>query len=260
MPTDAPPGAKTDADAVAWNEQDLAGNPHTQTDKARRVERMFAAIADSYDLNNRVHSLGRDQAWRRITVRQADVQPTDVVLDVACGTGDLSLAFARANAKQVIGIDFTVDMLKVAERKQSANGQRIQYAAGDAMQLPLPDASVDIVSIAFGIRNVSDPQRAMREFHRVLRPGGRLMILEFGLPTNPMMRSAYNFYFQHILPRTATLIAGDRSGAYRYLPRSVNTFFTRGQMIESMQNAGFDQVQARTLTFGIALCYRGMRT
>lgn len=232
---------------------------------------MFDAIAESYDINNRLHSMWQDQRWRRKAVRLCHVKPSDTVVDVACGTGDLSMAYDRAGAKRVIGIDFTHAMLQVARRKASAVKPRpavadpetkipIAYADGDAMRLPLADACCDVVSIAFGIRNVAVPAAAIREFARVLRPGGRLCILEFSLPTNPIMRGLYNFYFKKIMPHTATLISGDRSGAYKYLPQSVNTFLGRQQMVAMMEDAGFDTVAQHPLTFGIAVIYVGRKS
>ncbi len=319
----------------AWSDADLANNPHAAADKARRVRQMFSAIAPSYDLNNRLHSLWRDQAWRRAAVKQAMVKPGDVVLDVACGTGDLSMAFATAGAARVIGVDFTYEMLTVAMGKgqgprakgrgEEGTGDRQQgseagvqasalqgrqvdglrlaetpkasgepgtatsngsanpnpqseipnpkslgprplalcpspsYHTGDAMRLPVADASVDVVSIAFGIRNVSDPAKALREFFRALRPGGRAVVLEFSLPRNAVLRGLYNFYFRHIMPRTAALIARDRSGAYKYLPKSVNTFINRETMVDMMRQAGFTDVTVKPLTFGIAVIYRGVK-
>jgi demethylmenaquinone methyltransferase/2-methoxy-6-polyprenyl-1,4-benzoquinol methylase len=127
------------------------------------------------------------------------------------------------------------------------------------MALPLPNVSVDVLSIAFGIRNVADPAKAIAEFFRVLRPGGRVIILEFSLPTNPVMRGLYNFYFKQILPRTATLIARDRSGAYKYLPQSVNTFIDRPAMVNLLEKAGFRDVVVKPLTMGIAVIYRGVK-
>lgn len=265
-------------EGTAWGERELA-DPHGAADKAERVQRMFAAIAESYDLNNRVHSMGRDQAWRRKAVALCDVQPGEKVLDVACGTGDLSLAFAEALRRKggadetgpggdgsasgggggggVMGMDFTFEMLPIAREKARRAEQAVTFAAADAMRLPLADASVDVVSIAFGIRNVADHAAAMREFRRVLRPGGRLCVLEFSLPRNAVLRGLYNFYFRHVMPRTATLISGDRSGAYRYLPQSVNTFIDREAMVTAMHQAGFSGVTQHPMTFGIAIGYVG---
>ncbi|MCK4871387.1 MAG: bifunctional demethylmenaquinone methyltransferase/2-methoxy-6-polyprenyl-1,4-benzoquinol methylase UbiE [Phycisphaerales bacterium] len=247
------------AEQTAWSADELK-DMHSRSDKAQRVQRMFSAIAESYDTNNRVHSLGRDQAWRRAAVRAANPDPEDVVLDVACGTGDLTRAFAISPAKEVIGVDFTPDMLRVAEAKPPLkDAAPITYVQGDAMQLPFDDGSVDVVSIAFGIRNVADPARAVAEFHRVLRPAGRCVILEFSLPRRAPLRLLYNVYFRRIMPITATLISRDRSGAYRYLPESVNTFVGREQIIGLLEDAGFVNVTHRPLTFGIAVLYRGER-
>ncbi len=126
------------------------------------------------------------------------------------------------------------------------------------MRCRSPDASADVVSIAFGIRNVQDPAAALAEFRRVLRPGGRVIVLEFSLPTNPVLRGLYNAYFRHVLPRTATLVSGDRTGAYKYLPESVNTFIGRPQMVAMMTAAGFDDVEQFPMTFGVCVCYRGV--
>jgi demethylmenaquinone methyltransferase / 2-methoxy-6-polyprenyl-1,4-benzoquinol methylase len=264
-----------------WTDRDM-GDPHGAADKAQRVQAMFAAIAHSYDLNNRLHSLGRDQAWRRAAVKAANLRPGEVVLDVACGTGDVALAFARAGAGRVMGVDFTVEMLQLAERKaergkaigpaaqqsgdagpehQTSNieHQTLAFVAGDALRLPIADASVDIVSIAFGIRNVADPAAALREFYRVLRPGGRVVVLEFSMPESRMWRGLYQFYFHQVLPRTATWIARDRTGAYKYLPRSVSTFIDRQGMLAAMGAAGFADPAMRRLTLGIAVVYRGVK-
>ena len=246
----------------AWDEQKLV-DPHRVPDKAQRVREMFAAIARSYDLNNRVHSLWRDQAWRRKTVELCHVKSTDTVIDVACGTGDLAMAFARRRPKRVIGLDFTHEMLQVAGHKNAEMAAvgpvPMGYADGDAMRLPVRDEAADVVSIAFGIRNVADPAGAIGEFYRILRPGGRLAILEFSLPRNPLLRGLYNSYFKHILPRTATWIARDKSGAYKYLPQSVNTFIDRPQMTSLMSEAGFASVALHPLTFGIAVAYIGRK-
>ncbi len=248
---------------TVWRDDELV-NPHDDAHKAGKVRSMFAAIARSYDLNNRLHSLWRDQAWRRAAVRAADVREGDAVLDVACGTGDLTEAFAgRSAAARVLGVDFTPEMLEVARTKQAAlpgeTAARIEYRQGDAMDLHLPDASVDVVSIAFGIRNVADPRRAIGEFARVLRPGGRLVILEFDTPRLAPVRWFNRWYSGWLMPRTATLISGDRSGAYRYLPKSVESFMSREEMVAAIAGAGFADVSARPLSMGICTCYRAVR-
>ena len=257
----------------AWTDADLAQNPHTAADKARRVREMFAAIAPSYDLNNRLHSLWRDQAWRKAAVKMAEVKATDQVVDVACGTGDLALAFTETqtqDAPAVLGIDFTLPMLPIAQQKaerrwvvtgggDDQGKDFLKFANGDAMRLPLPDASADVISIAFGIRNVADPARAIREFYRILRPGGRLIVLEFSTPAHPVLRRLHGLYCGRIMPITATWIARDRSGAYKYLPRSVSTFISREGMIGMMREAGFTEIASKSLTFGIAVCYRGVK-
>jgi demethylmenaquinone methyltransferase/2-methoxy-6-polyprenyl-1,4-benzoquinol methylase len=245
----------------AWDDK-LLRDPHAVADKRSRVQRMFANIAPSYDLNNRLHSLGIDQLWRRKAVELAQVQAGDVIVDVACGTGDLTLKFDAARQRlggtgRVVGIDFTFEMLPPARRKALGKRASATFAVGDAQLLPLPDASADVISIAFGIRNVANTPAALAEFRRVLKPGGRLVILEFSLPTNPILRGLYNFYFRKILPCTATLISGDKSGAYKYLPESVNTFIGREEMLAMMRAAGFEQAEQHAMTFGVCICYRG---
>jgi len=240
---------------AAWSEADLTANPHEAGDKADRVQRMFACIAHAYDLNNRLHSFGRDQAWRRQAVRLVNPHATDDVLDVACGTGDLAFAFARAEAKSVTGVDFTEEMLEIARRK-GAGISVVQFVHGDATDLPFEDDSFDIVSIAFGIRNVGDPARALREFRRVLRPGsGRLVVLEFSQPRNAALRGLNRFYTHRVMPLTAGLIARDRSGAYRYLPRSVDTFIEGDAMRAAILDADFAHVQTHPMTFGVCSAY-----
>jgi demethylmenaquinone methyltransferase/2-methoxy-6-polyprenyl-1,4-benzoquinol methylase len=250
------------ASPQVWTPAALASDPHADRDKARKVQAMFAAIARRYDLNNRLHSLGQDQAWRRAAVAAAGVGPTSHVLDVACGTGDLALAMARAGAGHVVGVDFTPEMLDIARHKAHRARRphaAVQFEEGDAMALRFADASMDVVSIAFGIRNVQAPERALAEFARVLRPGGRVVVLEFAEPRNPLMRAASGFYTRRIMPWTASLVAGDRSGAYHYLPRSVDTFMEPEAFMESLVAAGFRSVTSRSLSLGICRIYRGVR-
>jgi demethylmenaquinone methyltransferase/2-methoxy-6-polyprenyl-1,4-benzoquinol methylase len=242
--------------AAAWTATDLRDNPHAAPDKAERVRKMFAAIARRYDLNNRLHSFGRDQAWRREAVALCEVQPTDDVLDCACGTGDLTLAFAKVGPKSVTGLDFTAEMLEIA-RQKPASGVRTKpsFVQGDAMNLPFADASFDVVSIAWGIRNVAEPIKALKEFRRVLRPGGRLCVLEFSEPRNRVTRAMNRLYCSRIMPWTATLIARDRSGAYRYLPKSVADFPDPPAFARMIEQAGFPSPTLRPLTFGVCTIY-----
>lgn len=253
---------KPTTDEPVWTPQSLR-DPHAEADKPDRVRAMFSAIARSYDLNNRLHSLWQDQRWRRIAVKAAGVRPGDVVADVACGTGDLTQAFARTPAGKILGLDFTRAMLDLAEHKlhtRSLPGaDRVSYHEADAQALPLEENSVDVVSIAFGIRNVMDPGRALREFARVLRPGGRLVVLEFDQPPLAPVRWFNNFYAGWVMPRTATLISRDRSGAYRYLPRSVGTFMSRSAFCDLLIHSGFTQVRSRPLSLGVVRLYVAAR-
>lgn len=225
---------------------------------------MFGAIAHRYDLNNRVHSFWRDQAWRRRAVRLSGLRTDDHVLDAACGTGDLAEAFAAAGAARVVGADFTDRMITLARRKAARRrrprGRAVPaYVRADVTSLPFEDATFDVVSIAFGIRNVSSPPRALAEFGRVLRSGGRLVILEFSQPGNPVLRVLNGIYCGHVMPVTATLLSGDRTGAYRYLPRSVATFADRRQLATMMAEAGFTAVTQHPMTFGVCVAYVGKR-
>ena len=248
-----------------WDSRALQADPHVDPDKASRVQAMFGQIAARYDLNNRIHSLGRDQAWRKRAVKMAAVSPGDHVLDVACGTGDLTEAFAGSGAAVVKGIDFTPEMLELAKvkatrRKRPSGVPKPVYEQGDAMALAVPDESFDIVSIAFGIRNVTNPAKAIGEFHRVLRPGGRLVILEFCQPRFAPMRLFNGFYCKRIMPMTASLIARDRSGAYRYLPRSVETFSEPDQLAQMMTDSGFGNISQIRMTMGICAVSAGIKT
>ncbi len=252
----------------AWDDSTL-GDPHAAPDKRQRVRRMFAAIAPAYDLNNRLHSLWQDQRWRRAAAKLAGVGRVDTVVDVACGTGDLTLAMERSRPDgptetapgATIGIDFTFEMLPLARAKAmaSAADAGVRFINGDAQSLPLPDGACDVVSIAFGIRNVQEPARALAEFFRVLRPGGRLVILEFSRPDNRLLAWLNRIYTEKLMPRTATWISGDRSGAYAYLPRSVGTFMSRQAMADAMAAAGFADVTRHPLTFGVCVAYRGVK-
>jgi len=248
---------KSSETASSWTREDLAADPHRAEDKPERVQRMFASIARRYDLNNRLHSFGRDQSWRRRTVELCRVKPTDRVLDLACGTGDLTLAFAQAHPASVTGLDFTPQMLDIAQVKSERflrkhpKAVKPEFMRGDAMDLPFESGQFDVVSIAFGLRNLSDPRKGIDEFRRVLRPGGRVAILEFHEPPHSVIRTFNRFYTTRIMPITATLIARDRSGAYRYLPRSVETFSSRDELRAMLKEVGFRDITTKNLTCGV---------
>ena len=200
---------------LVWDEARLEA-PHAQTDKSRRVRNMFDAIAPTYEKVNALASAGRDAAWRRRMVQLAQIRSEDILLDIACGTGDVARTFAASQPRpaRIIGADFSLPMLQQAMTRPIARGA---FCQGDALALPLADASVTLITCAFGIRNFQNLRAGLTEMHRVLQPGGRAVILEFALPEAPVLKQLYMFYFKHILPRMATWISRDRTGAYRYL-------------------------------------------
>jgi len=242
------------ASTQLWNTESLAA-PHAAADKASRIRRMFNAIAPRYELVNSVFSAGRDSAWRCKAVRIAGAVSTDVVLDVACGTGDFARAFAAVGAT-VIGCDFAHEMLR---RAQGRGNGRLSWCEADAQSLPFGDATFSLVSCAFGVRNFQDLGRGLAEMRRVLKPGGRAVILEFGKPQSRLLGRCYEFYTNRLMPIGAQYISGDRTGAYHYLPRSVATFPAADQMIAEIARAGFVNTSAKRLTFGAAYVYMGFR-
>jgi len=256
-PSPTKPPAAAPPEGARWTADDLARSPHEDERKAEKVRTMFAAIARRYDLNNRLHSFGRDQAWRRAAVRAAELREGQRALDMACGTGDLALLLARATpAAEVVGGDFTPEMLDLARERN--RHPKITYVHADALDLPFEDREFDALTIAFGIRNVTDPARALAEFRRVLKPGGRLVILEFATPPHPVVRALNRLYTAYIMPVTAGLIARDRTGAYRYLPRSIETFLQPEAMRKALLDNGFHSVSARPMTLGVCVCYRAV--
>lgn len=212
---------------------------------------MFNAIAPTYEFVNTLFSGGRDSAWRRKAVELARVTSEDDVLDVACGTGDLARAFNDARPRSVIGSDFAHDMLRRAVGRSSL----IRWCEADALRLPFVDASFSIVSCAFGVRNFANLDVGLREMHRVLRAGGRAVILEFTRPTNCAFRTVYEAYCNHLMPLAASWISRDKTGAYRYLPRSVVSFLDARQMSERLRAAGFAVVRMVPRTFGVVTIY-----
>ncbi len=212
---------------------------------------MFGEIATRYDFLNRLLSFGIDRSWRKRTIRALNLKPGARVLDLCCGTGDLAYAFA-ASGVEVIGADFTRPMLVVAKERKQAAVYPLSWVQTDAQALPFPDRNFDAVSIAFGIRNVELPQRALAECFRVLAPHGQLAILEFFPIPNPLWRACFRFYFLRILPFVAKVVRAGRTGAYRYLPESVDAFAPPEEFAGWLQEAGFSQVENHALSGGVA--------
>jgi demethylmenaquinone methyltransferase / 2-methoxy-6-polyprenyl-1,4-benzoquinol methylase len=230
---------------------------------AQTVQRMFDEIAPRYDLANHVLSMNIDRLWWRRTARTFShiLQRAEArVLDLCAGTGDMAVALRAVAAKHgvntsIYALDFSHQMLQHGLGKYAARG--IQPVEGDALQLPLPDAAVDLVVSAFGFRNLANYDSGLREIHRVLKPGGEVGILDFGDPGG-LMGKFYHFYFRKILPRIGTLVSGVR-GPYEYLPASVQKFPSPQQMRSRMQQAGFHDVSWTPYTFGIVGLYRGKK-
>lgn len=216
--------------------------------KASAVQAMFARIAPRYDLLNRVLSVGIDRRWRARLVRRLGDLKGRSVLDVACGTGDLSFELAAAGAR-VVGLDFTREMLLRASAKPGASS--VPFLNGDALTLPFDTAAFDAVTIAFGLRNLEDRGRGLAELARVVRPGGTVMVLEFSLPRSPLVAVPYRFYFTRVLPRVGAWVSGDRE-AYRYLPDTVLAWPRPEELQREMETVGLVRSGYELLSGGIA--------
>lgn len=224
---------------------------------------MFSGIAPRYDLLNHLLSAGIDRRWRKLVARrlEAAVGRGARVLDVACGTGDLSLTLAESCGAQVVGLDFCRPMLDIARRKSDAattGGSALPFVEGDALSLPFADGEFDAATIAFGLRNLASVGGGLDELLRVTRPGGAVFVLEFSQPVVPGFRGLFNFYFTRVLPRIGGLVSGSR-GAYEYLPDSVSRFPDQGRLAAMMKAAGFERVAYQNLTGGIAALHTGTR-
>lgn len=223
---------------------------------SRAVQEMFAGIAHRYDFLNHFLSASVDRYWRRIAVRQvgALTGSSPLCLDLCSGTGDLALALNRGLQSEVVASDFCHPMLTRAALK--VGGRPIRTVEADTLTLPFRDASFDAVTIAFGLRNLADPYEGLKEMHRVLKPGGAVVILEFSKPVIPLLRHLFNFYFRNILPKLGAVISGN-GRAYQYLPDSVQKFPAQKELAELMQEVGFQKVDYRNLSGGIAALHWG---
>jgi demethylmenaquinone methyltransferase/2-methoxy-6-polyprenyl-1,4-benzoquinol methylase len=231
-------------------------------DFPRKIQNMFGAVAPKYDFLNRLLSGGRDQYWRKTAVDLLSPKKGERFLDIATGTADIALEIAARDLSElkVMGIDFSGPMLKLGQKKVAEQQQEqiISLQKGCAESLPFADESFHGAISAFGLRNFSDTQRALTEMHRVLKPGGRFVILEFSHPPNPVLGWGYLFYFQFLLPQVGRFFSRHKS-AYSYLPQSVAKFPMRDELALLMSQSGFQSVTHRDLTCGIVTLYHGMK-
>lgn len=227
-----------------------------------RIGSMFDRIAATYDFLNHFLSAGLDLWWRRQAVRALPLPADAVILDVATGTGDLAFAALQAREDvRVVGLDLAFNMLRIAKAKREKKGtppRRYQLLRGDALELPFAAESFDAVMIAYGIRNVPDMGTALEEFHRVLRPGGTLLVLEFSLPSAALLKRLYLFYFEKILPRLGGAVSRDPE-AYAYLPASVGAFVTPEDLGGLARDRGFHRLEVRRLTGGVTYYLRAVK-
>ena len=224
------------------------------------VKQMFNAIAHRYDFLNHLLSGGIDVYWRKKSVSKLDVQPGDRVLDLACGTADFAIETAQRKQCRVVGTDIAHQMLifakeKLKKRKRTGD---IKLVNGDGEHLPFKEAAFQGVTIAFGIRNMGSIEAALSEMRRILSIQGQVVILEFSLPVNPVLRQAYLLYFKHVLPRIGRLFSKDKQ-AYTYLPASVESFPSISEFEEAMRQAGFKEIKHWKLLNGVAVIYRGSK-
>ena len=224
------------------------------------IRSMFSKVAANYDRANSVLSVGIHHLWRKKLVDLAQVKPGQAILDCATGTGDLAIAFKKATGPtgSVIGTDFCADMLETAPAKARKAGLEIQFEQADVTQLPYENNRFDIVSISFGIRNVNDPVKALHEMARVSKPGGRVMVLEFGQMQTPVIRDLYNLYSEKVLPVIGGLVSGQKE-AYDYLQKSSAAFPCREGFVDLMKQAdAFTDCSYTPVSFGIAYIYTGV--
>ena len=228
-----------------------------------RVRQMFGEIAPKYDRMNHLLSLNIDRYWRWRTTRLVRAVAGEPILDICTGTGDLAFAFYKATRGQapIIGSDFCPEMLEIAERKKRQAGINgtVSFVEADAQRLPFPDDHFQVVSVAFGLRNVADTDQGLREMTRVCQPGGRVAVLEFSLPRWQPFKAIYGWYFRHVLPRIGQWLARNSASAYEYLPASVSEFPSGDALATKMQSAGLREVRLYSLTLGVATLYVGVK-
>lgn len=229
--------------------------------KKEQVEQMFDRIAGRYDFINHLLSAGIDQNWRRIAIKKLRKDDPKLILDVATGTGDMALLCCRIlNPQKVVGIDISSEMLELGRKKVEKEGfsSKIELLKGDAEAINFPDNSFDSVLAAFGVRNFENLPKGLNEMKRILKPGGRLIILEFSRPKRTMFRSLYNLYMDIVAPEVAQWFKQNKQ-AYKYLNQSTNAFPDQHQFEEILHQTGFTEVHSRPLSFGICCIYSGRK-
>lgn len=228
--------------------------------KKEAVKGIFNDIAPKYDLLNHFLSANRDKSWRRKAIQSIAGSPKELLLDVACGTGDLAIVASQFGVKKVIGVDISDNMINIGNRKIKEKGrdQQISLMNGDCEQLCFDDNHFDAVTVAFGVRNFEHLEKGLSEMHRVLKPGGKVVILEFSMPEHFPVRQLYKFYFRSILPLAGGLISGNK-GAYTYLPESVMKFPQGQEFLSILEKCGFSNVARQKMTFGIVSLYTGSK-
>ena len=230
--------------------------------KKEKVREMFDSIAPTYDRLNHVLSLNVDKLWRRHALQEIVDGTPQRILDVACGTGDstISIAKAAAEGSTVVGADISEGMMTLVKGKaeKAGVGERISLQVADGEALPYEEGTFDRVTCAFGIRNFEHKEKGLEEFLRVLKPGGKAVVLELSVPQNRLVRWAYDLYFLHLLPRIGGAVSGDRA-AYKYLPASVHNFPSPNDFCRMMAEAGFRNVRCRTFSFGLCRMFVGER-
>ncbi len=217
-------------------------------DKKTQVKRIFESIAFKYDLLNHLLSFGTDFYWRKAALRLTKITPESILLDVACGTGDFAIAARKLGVKKIFGADFSFNMLKLFNTKSNwIVGKNVQMVAE---KIPIKNNSVTNITVAFGVRNFYNIQEGFNSFFNALKENGKATILEFRMPTNPIFKFLYKFYFKKILPIVGGIISGDKE-AYKYLPRSVEEFDEKIDLPELLKNSGFRKIEKYNLTLGI---------
>ncbi|MDZ4667815.1 MAG: bifunctional demethylmenaquinone methyltransferase/2-methoxy-6-polyprenyl-1,4-benzoquinol methylase UbiE [bacterium] len=226
------------------------------TSKKEQVEDMFNSIAPKYDFLNRFLSLGIDRGWRKKAISYLKPLAPKMILDVATGTGDLAIEAMNLNPDKIVGLDIAEQMLVYGREKIAAKGwsQKIEMIRGDSEQLPFPDNNFDAITVAFGVRNFQNLVKGLAEMNRVLKPGGRLVVLEFSKPSAFPFKQVYNFYFTYILPVMGNLLSNSKN-AYTYLPESVKHFPEGADFIAFLKDAGYKNMIVKPLTFGTCSLY-----